>query len=70
MVRAHDLREQEDPSAAQLLLSQGLRAGDCRAFAPGEPVVIEDGDILAGIAKVHTVGDPQAFWVPERAIQE
>ena len=70
MVRAHELREQEDPAAVRLLLAQGLRNGDCRLFAPGEPVIIEDGDILAGISKVHTLGDPQAFWVPERAIRD
>ena len=69
MVRAHDLREQGDPRAAQLLIDRGLAAGSCRAFAAGEPVVIEDGDILAGLSKVHTLGDPDAVWVPERAIR-
>lgn len=70
MVRAHELREQRDPAAVQLLLSEGLRSGDCRPFAPGEPVIVEDNDILAGISKVHTPGDPQAFWVPDRAIDD
>lgn len=70
MVRAHELREQRDPAAVQLLLSEGLRSGDCRPFAPGEPVIVEDNDILAGISKVHTPGDPQAFWVPDRAVDD
>lgn len=68
MVRAHDLREQGDPRAAQLLIDRGLATGACRPFAAGEPVVIEDGDILAGLSKVHTLGDPEAVWVPEKAI--
>ena len=69
MVRAHELREQDDPVAAQRLIAEGLRSGDCRPFAPGEPVVVEDGDVLAELSKVHTLGDPTPFWVPEKAIE-
>lgn len=69
MVRAHDLREQDDPVAAQRLIAEGLRAGDCRTFAPGEPVVVEDGDVLAELSKVHTLGDPTPFWIPEKAVE-
>ncbi len=69
MVRARDLRQQGDPEAVQVLLDEGLSSGACRPFAPGEPVVVEDGDILAGLAKVHTLGDPTAFWIPVRAVQ-
>jgi hypothetical protein len=68
MARAHDLREQHDPAAAQALVGDGLATGDW--FAAGEPVVVEDGDILADISKVHTVGDPQAFWISQRALDD
>lgn len=69
MVRARDLRQQDDPLAAQTLMAEGLGSGRCRPFAAGEPIVIEDGDILAGLSKVHSLGDPTPFWVPERAVQ-
>ena len=69
MARAHALNEQDDPAAAQLLLARALRGGACRAFAPGEPVIIEDSDILAGAVRVHTVGDPTPFWVLEKAVE-
>lgn len=69
MVRVRDLRLQRDPAAADALLADGLNSGSCRPFEPGEPVVVEDGDILAGLSKVHTLGDPTPFWVPFRALQ-
>ena len=69
MARAHVLNEQEDPAAAQVLLARGLRSGACRPFALGEPVIVEDNDILAGLVRVHTVGDPTPFWVLEKAVE-
>ena len=69
MARANVLDEQDDPVAAQVLLARGLRSGFCRPFAPGEAVIVEDGDILAGLSRVHTLGDPTPFWVPEKAVR-
>jgi hypothetical protein len=70
MRRVHDLREQHDGLAARALIDDGLASGACRWFVAGEPVIIEDGDILADISKVHTLGDPQPFWVSHRALED
>ncbi len=69
MARANVLDEQDDPIAARVLVTRGLQSGMCRPFAPGEAVIVEDGDILAGLSRVHTLGDPTAFWVPEKAVR-
>ena len=69
MARANVLDEQDDPVAAQVVVDRGLRSGLCRPFAAGEAVIVEDGDILAGLSRVHALGDPTSFWVPEKAVR-
>lgn len=68
LTRTRDMREDGRTYDAQTLMQTALASGQCRTIRPGTLVIVEDGDILAGLTKVRAQGEPSAVWVRDDAL--
>lgn len=68
MLRALELIDQKDNSAADELWRRGRAAGRCRVFYKGDKIVLESREMTSGLSKIHAPGQPEAYWIVNFAV--
>ena len=68
MLRVFELVDQKDLAAADRVFSDGIRTGECKVFAEGEKVVIEERQASSGLSRIHDTGFPTPYWVTNHTV--
>jgi hypothetical protein len=62
MLRVLELTDQSDVAAAMEMIRRGIKSKDCSVLVDGD-LVIESSSPFSRLVKVHTRGDPDAYWI-------